>query len=126
MATNVRSRLLKYVIMMPTTNDVRPVNLSLMKAVLGMMPALNDVSRRDKMRDIYPLTIIHVQNIVILLRSGMIVDAVALHPMTLFLTALRLEKVALDARMDMLQMFFSSFCTCFKNIRSSLTIADSH
>jgi hypothetical protein len=88
--------------MMPTTNSVRPVNLSLMKAVLGMMPALNDVSRLGKMRDIYLFTIVRMQNIVLLLRNGMIADAVTSLPMTLFLTALRLEKIALDARMDML------------------------
>jgi hypothetical protein len=68
-----------------------------MKAVLGMMPSLNEISRLGQMRDIYPLLIFRMQNIVILLRNGIIVDAVALLPMTLFLTALRLEKVALDA-----------------------------
>jgi hypothetical protein len=95
--------------MIPTTNGVRPVNLSLTKAVMGMMPALNDVLRLDKMRDIYPLTIFRMQNIVTLLRNGMIVDAVPLLPMTLFFTARRLEKVALDARIDTLQIFFFFF-----------------
>jgi hypothetical protein len=95
------------------TNGVRPVNRSLMKAVLGMMPALNDVSQLSKMRNIYPLTVFRMQNIVILLRNAMIVDAVAFFPMTLFLTALRLEKVARDARMDMLQMSFFLFLCMF-------------
>jgi hypothetical protein len=39
-----RYRLLKCVIMMPTTNGKRPVNLSLMKKDLGITPALNDLS----------------------------------------------------------------------------------
>jgi hypothetical protein len=65
-----------------------------------------------------------LQNIVIFLRTGMIVDAVALLPMTLFLTALRLEKRALDARMDLLQTSFFSFCAFFKNARSSLIRVD--
>jgi hypothetical protein len=43
-----------------------------------------------------------MQNIVILRRNGMIVDAAAFLLMTLFLTAFGLEKVALDAQMDML------------------------
>jgi hypothetical protein len=67
---------------------MRPVNLSLMKAVLGMMPALNDASKLGKMREIYPLPIFRMQNIVILPRNSMIVNAVALLSMTLFLTAL--------------------------------------
>jgi hypothetical protein len=49
------------------------------------------------MRDIYPLTIFRMQNIVIVLRNGMTVDAVALLPMTLFLTVLRHENVEIDA-----------------------------
>jgi hypothetical protein len=110
---NFCSRLLKYVPMIPTTNTVRPVNLSLIKAVLAMMPALNDVSRLDKMRDISPLTIFRMQNIVIALRNGMIVDAVALLPMTLFLTIVILEKHALDAGIDMLQMSFGLFLCMF-------------
>jgi hypothetical protein len=88
-----------------------------MKAVLVMMPALNDVSRLGKMRDIYPLATFRMQNIVILLRNGMIVDAVALLPMTLFLTALRLEKVTLDVRMDMLRMSFVLFLYIFQEHR---------
>jgi hypothetical protein len=95
--------------MIPTTNGVQLVNLSLMEAVLSMMPALSDVSRLGEMRDIYPFTIFRMQNIVILLSNGMIVDAIAMLLMTLFLTALRLEKVALNARMDMLQMSFFHF-----------------
>jgi hypothetical protein len=83
-------------------NGVRPVNLSLMKVIFGMVPALNDVSRLGKIRDIYPLTIFRMQHTVVLLGKGMIVDAVTLLSMTLFLTALRLERVALDAGMDML------------------------
>jgi hypothetical protein len=102
LAKNFRSRLLKYVLVIPTANGVRPVNLSLMKVVLGMMPTLNDVSRLGKIWDIFPLTIFRMQNIMILLRSGMAIDAVALLQMTLFLTALRLKKVALDARMHIL------------------------
>jgi hypothetical protein len=61
-----------------------------MKSVLGMTSALIDVSRLGKVRDIYLLLIFHVQNITVLLRNGMVVDAIALLPMTLFLTALRL------------------------------------
>jgi hypothetical protein len=38
-----------------------------------------------------------MQNIVILLRNDTIAEALTLLPMTLFLRALRLEKVALDA-----------------------------
>jgi hypothetical protein len=85
-----------------------------MKAVLGMMPALNDVSRVGKVRDIYPLTIFRMQNIVILLRHSMIVEGLALLQMTLFLTAFRLERVALDVRMNMLQMFFFLFSCMFQ------------
>jgi hypothetical protein len=48
---NFRSRLPKYVLMIPTTNGVRPVNLSVIKAVLGLMPALNDASRLGQMRE---------------------------------------------------------------------------
>jgi hypothetical protein len=54
-AKNFRSRLIKYVIMIPTANGVRPVNLNLMKSILGMTPALTDLFRSGKMRDIYPL-----------------------------------------------------------------------
>jgi hypothetical protein len=67
LATNLRSRLLKPVIMMPTTIGVRPVNLNVMKSVLRMTPVLTDVSRLGKMRDIYPLSVFCVQNIAILL-----------------------------------------------------------
>jgi hypothetical protein len=80
-----------------------------MKVVLGMIAALNDVSQLGKMRDIQWLAIFRMQNIVILLCNGMIVDATALPRMSLFLTALKLEKVALDARMNMLKMSFSFF-----------------
>jgi hypothetical protein len=38
------SRLFKDAIMMPTTNGMSPINLSLMKNGLGVTPALNDVS----------------------------------------------------------------------------------
>jgi hypothetical protein len=69
------------------------------------------------MRDIYPIMIFRMQNIVILLRNGMIVDAIALLPMTLFLTALRLEKIALDARMGMLQMSFFRFLYMFQGYK---------
>jgi hypothetical protein len=100
------SRLLKYVLTIPTTNGVRSVNLILMKSVLGMTPALTDAFQLVKMRDIYPLSIVHVQRIVTLLHNGMIVGAVALLLMTLFLTGFRPESVALNARMDMLQMSF--------------------
>jgi hypothetical protein len=83
--------------MIPTTNGVRLVNIPLMKSVLGMTPALTDVSRLGKIKDIYPLSIFHVQNIATFLDNGMIVQPIALFPMILFLTALRLEKIALDA-----------------------------
>jgi hypothetical protein len=79
-----------------------------------MMPALNDASRLGKMRDIYPLTIFRMQNMMILQRNGMIVDAVALLSMTFVLIALRLEKVALGARMDRLQMSFFLFLRMFQ------------
>jgi hypothetical protein len=61
LAKNFCFQLLKYVLMIPTTNGVRPVNLSLIKTVLGMMPGLSDVSRVGKRRDIYPLTIFSTQ-----------------------------------------------------------------
>jgi hypothetical protein len=77
LAKNSRSRLLKYVLMIPTTNGVRPVNLNLMKSILGMTPARTDVSRFGKMRDIYPLSVFCVRNIAILLHNGMIVDVIA-------------------------------------------------
>jgi hypothetical protein len=49
LAKNFRSRLLKYALMIPTTNGVQPVNLSLMKAVLGMMiPAPTRLDLRRK------------------------------------------------------------------------------
>jgi hypothetical protein len=67
-----------------------------MKSVLGMTPTLIDVSRLGKMRDIYPLSISHEQNITMPLQNGMIVEAIALLPITLFLTVLRLERVTLD------------------------------
>jgi hypothetical protein len=57
-----------------------------MKSVLGMTPALPDLARRGKMRDIYPLPIFRMQNIAMLLHNGMIVGAIALLLMTLFLT----------------------------------------
>jgi hypothetical protein len=60
LAKNFRSRLLSYGLIIPTTNSVRPVNLTLMKSVLGVTPDLTDVSRLGKMRDIYPLSIFHV------------------------------------------------------------------
>jgi hypothetical protein len=101
LAKNFRSRPLKYVMMMPTANSVRPVNLNLMKSVLGMTPAITDVSALGKMRNAYPLSIFCVQNITMLLHNGMIVRAIALLPVTLFLTDLRLEKVVLGARIDM-------------------------
>jgi hypothetical protein len=69
------------------------------------------------MRDIYPLAVFCMQNIVIPLRNSMIVGIVALLPMTFFLTALRLEKVALDARMNMLQMFFVRFLCMFQEYK---------
>jgi hypothetical protein len=114
---NFCSGLLKYIPMGSTTNGVRPVNLSLMNAVPGMMPTLSDVSRFGKMRDIYPIMIFRMQNIVILLRNVMIVDAAALLPMALFLTTLRLERVALDARMDILQMSFCLFLCMFQEYK---------
>jgi hypothetical protein len=117
LAKHFRSRLFKYVLIILTTNSVRPVNLRLMKAVLGMMSALNDVSRFGKMRDIYPLTIFRMQNIVILRLNGMIVGVVALLSMTLFLTALKLEKVALDAQMEMLHMSFVLFLCMFQKYK---------
>jgi hypothetical protein len=94
---NFPSRFLRYVLMISATNAMRPVNLSLMKAVLGMMPALNDISRLGQRRDIYLLPIFRMQNIMILLRNEIIVDAVALFPMSILLTAPTLETVALDA-----------------------------
>jgi hypothetical protein len=111
------SRLLKSVIMIPTTNGVRPVNLSLMKSVMGMTPALTDVSHLGKMRDIYYLSVLCVQNIAIFLHNGMIVDAIALLPMTRFLTGLRPEKVALMTRMDTLQMSFFLVLSIFQEYR---------
>jgi hypothetical protein len=71
--------------MIPTTNGVRPVNLSVMKVVLDMIPAVNDVWRLGKVRDIYTFTTFRIQSIVILLRNGMIVDAAASLPMNLLL-----------------------------------------
>jgi hypothetical protein len=47
----------------PTTNSLQPVNRTLMKSVLSMMPALTDISRLGKMRDIYPLSIFHVHTL---------------------------------------------------------------
>jgi hypothetical protein len=47
----------------------------------------------------------------------MIVDAIASLPMTLFLTALRLEKVALVARIDMLQMSFFLVLSMFQEYK---------
>jgi hypothetical protein len=82
-----------------------------------MIPALNDVSRLGKMRDIYPLKIFRMQNLVTLLRNGMIVDAVALLLMALFFTARRLEKVSLDARINMLQMSFFFFLRMFQEYK---------
>jgi hypothetical protein len=88
-----------------------------MKSIVGMAPALTDVSRLGKMRAIYPLSVFCVRTIAILLHNGMIVDAIALLPMTLFLTALRLEKVALVARMDMLQMSFFFVLSMFQECK---------
>jgi hypothetical protein len=83
--------------MVSTWNGVRPLNITLMKSLLGMTPSLADVFRLDKMKDIYPLSIFHVQNITGLLRNEMIVEAIALLPMTFFLTALRFERIVLHA-----------------------------
>jgi hypothetical protein len=41
-----------------------------------------------------------------LLRNGIIIKVIALLPRTLFLTALRLERVALNAGINVLQMSF--------------------
>jgi hypothetical protein len=58
-----------------------------------------------------------MQNIVTFLCNDMIIDAVALFPMTLFLTALRLEKITLHARMDMLQISFFLFLCMFQECK---------
>jgi hypothetical protein len=47
-----------------------------------------------------------MQNVLILLRNGVIIHAGVLLPMTLFLTAPGPDKAQLGARMDMLQMSF--------------------
>jgi hypothetical protein len=50
-------------------------------------------------------------------RNGMIIDAVALLPMTLFLTALRLDKIAVGARMDMLQLLLFLILSMFQECK---------
>jgi hypothetical protein len=64
-----------------------------------------------------------VQNIATLPHNGVIVEAVTLLPMTLFLTALRLERVALDGRMDMLQKLFFLVLSMFQKYKF---LADQH
>jgi hypothetical protein len=111
---NFRSRLPKYVIKRPTTNDMRSANHSFMKAVLGITSALKSISRVGKMGDIYPLTVFRVQTILILLRNDIVFDAVALSSMTLFLTALRHDEIALGGRIDMLEMSFFLLLSMFQ------------
>jgi hypothetical protein len=83
--------------MIPTTNGMRPVNPSLLKAVLAVTPALGDVFRLGKLADIHSLRIYGLQHIVTILRNGMIVTAAALLPMTLFLATFRPDDIALGA-----------------------------
>jgi hypothetical protein len=91
--------------------------LTLMKSVLSTTPALIDVSRPGKMRIIYPLSIFHVQTLVMVLHNVMIVHVIALLPMMFYFTALRLEKVALNTRMDMLQMLFFLILSMFQECK---------
>jgi hypothetical protein len=55
-----------------------------------------------------------VQNIVRNRHNGIIVDLVASIPMALFLTVIRLDKVALGARMDILQVPFFLILSMFQ------------
>jgi hypothetical protein len=87
LAKKFRSRLLKQVIVISTTNVMGRIKSSLMKAVLGMTPALSDVSRLGKMRDIWPLMVFGGQRIAALLRNGVIVDTAALLLVALFWTS---------------------------------------
>jgi hypothetical protein len=76
----------------------------LMKSVPGMTPAFMNLSRFGKMRDICPLWLLPVQTTARILHNGTIIEMIALLRMILFLTALRIERVGFNARMDRLQI----------------------
>jgi hypothetical protein len=61
--------------MTPKKNGMRPINPSLVRALLGTTRALNEEFRSGKMTEICPPTIFRVQKSIILLLNGMIVDA---------------------------------------------------
>jgi hypothetical protein len=82
-----------------------------------MTPALNDVSRLGNRRDIHAFTFFHAQNIIMLLPNGIVVDVVALLLMTGFSITLGIDKVALGARMDMLQMSFLLIVSMFREYK---------
>jgi hypothetical protein len=85
-----RARLLKYLLMMEAMKRAG-ISAETIRRVTGLGAPITDNSQLGKMRDVHPLAIFRIENILALFNSGNYNGVVGLLPMTMFLNALRLQ-----------------------------------
>jgi hypothetical protein len=63
------------------------------REILRLEAPLTDPTQTGKMRDGYPLALMRIENVLAFVNGGTIAEAIALLPMTLCLSAVRLDTV---------------------------------
>jgi hypothetical protein len=76
------------------------------RAILDLAVPLSDFSQIGKMRDVYPLVMTPIENILELIDQNAFPEAVALLPLSLCFYAMPLETITRETRIDLLRTTF--------------------
>jgi hypothetical protein len=104
LSKNFRIRFLKYALTFDYDGILRTIDRRKVPKILGYGPPLTDLSQVGKMRDFYPLVIMRIENLVALINHDAIAEAIALLPLSICLSAARLETITTQTRDYMLQV----------------------